>query len=130
MVEDEDRSVMTDKPAADWIGGSKAVLWGKWRWPADVFQEIQRWGDSNACRFLLASEFISEGSAMPDALRAQDRLYFLSLYIAPKPTRRSTGLDGPSIGNRDRSIDRFTAWLEGYLAGRGLLFPGEDVRRS
>ena len=108
---------MTD-PAKDWIDGSKATYWGRWSpsWPVSILQDIQKWGDSNCCRFILVSEYDDQQGMVK---RGHEN-YYLSLYIAPKPNRRETGLCEHSIGNRDRFFDRFGPWLEGFLAGRGL----------
>lgn len=46
--------------------------------------------------------------------------YGLTLYAAPKPNRRETGLCKHSIYNRDINLPKFTPWFEGYREGRGL----------
>lgn len=98
------------QPAADWIDGMKAVRWGRWTWDASILTGIQKWGDSNCCRFILVSE-TEEGR------RAE---YELTLYIAPKPMRRATGLCDLAVKNRDSHMPKFDPWFDGYLAGRGL----------
>lgn len=103
---------------ADWIAATSAVRWGRWRWPVDVFKDIQAWGDSNCCRFILVSEANETTGAA---------VYDTWLYIAPKPNRRATGLDDLSRQNRDKHMSEFASWLSGYLAGRGLGFPGERL---
>jgi len=106
-------------PPKDWIDGSKATYWGRWdqEWPITILKDIQRWGDSNGCRFILVSEFDDQQGMVTS--RSAD--YYLSLYIAPKPNSRQDGLCKYSIANRDNGFKKFGPWLEGFLAGRGLL---------
>jgi len=114
-----EREYVFPKPPADWIAGAMAKDWGPWRWDLDSFREAQRWGDSNGCRLILVSEYHDT--------TAKDPSYHLQLYIAPKPNRRLTGLDEHSIANRDKGMERFGPWLEGFLAGRGVISPGERI---
>lgn len=113
-------------PAKDWIDGAKAIRWGTWRWPAEVLREAQAWGDRNCCRFILVAELPDTGG-MVQKLESVDQ-YELTLYIAPKPNRRETGLCARSIENRDRHAGDFESFLEGLLVGRGLILPGAGLR--
>jgi hypothetical protein len=104
-----------DPPQAPstWIDGCHAVKWGRWEWGPKVLEAAQKWGDAHCCRMLLTAE------------EWQNGMYVTYLYIAPKPNSLSTGLCKHSINNRDRNIDKFGPWLEGYLAGAGLIRPGD-----
>jgi hypothetical protein len=97
-----------------WMDGCYAVKWGKWEWGPTVLAAAQQWGDSHCCRLLLTAE-------------DQSGYYTTYLYIAPKPNSLNTGLCKHSINNRDRNIDAFGPWLEGYLAGAGLIKPGDRL---
>lgn len=107
------------KPPADWMSGAMAKSWGKWRWDLDSFREAQRWGDSNGCRLILVSEYNETTAKHPE--------YHLQLYIAPKPTDRLSGMNEPAVSTRDRGMERFGPWLEGFLAGRGVIKAGERL---
>lgn len=115
-IDEELRAAATrqpDPPAPkDWIDGSRAVRWGAWVWPVEILNDVQAWGDQHCCRFILVSEVAVER-------------YSLVLYVAPKPNRKDTGLCALSIENRDRNLPEFRSWLEGYLAGRGIIRPGQ-----
>jgi hypothetical protein len=123
--DDFDDSPKGPPPPTTWIEGAKATRWGRWdpSWPLETFRDIQVWGDSHCCRFILVSE--------SDSTEFQDRKvtdHYLVLYIAPKPNRLSTGLCEHSIANRDRNAPNFKAWFEGYLAGKSVLTLGQTIR--
>lgn len=108
-------------PPRDWIQGSHAVCWGLWEYPLpskelpfSIFHAIQAWGEAHCCRFL----WVAEGNS--------DRPLVV-LYVAPKPNRFSTGLCAASIYNRDLNLPNFKPWLEGYLAGIGLIQPKDTL---
>jgi hypothetical protein len=111
------RRAIDDDPAPQsWITATHAVCWGTWRWSADLLNDVQRWGDANCCRFILVSEVRSGW----DGTGRSTMEYELKLYVAPKPNRIQTGLCAASISNRDAGLARFSPWLDGFLAGRGL----------
>lgn len=101
----------------DWISGSKAVYVIRWneQWPSSFLAAFQRWGDVRGCRFLLTYEGDSEAFSLGK----------LALYCSPKPNRKETGLCALSIQNRDRALEKFHDFLEGFLAGKGYSL-GED----
>lgn len=94
----------------DWIAGSRSVLALTWKpqWPVQALNDVQRWGDSNNCRFLLTSE------------QDPNKNYALMLYVAPKPIRSVSGLDAYACQARDNRFETFKTWFEGFLVGRGL----------
>lgn len=103
-------------PPQDWIAGSRSVYWGRWRWPIEVLNDAQAWGDSHGLRLVVVSEEGNRGC------------YNLKLYIAPKPNRSQEGLTDYRVKVRDEELPKLETWLEGYLAAKGLLQNGEDVR--
>lgn len=107
----------TPLAARDWIDGSKAISWGRWnpKWPISIMPAIQYWGDNHGIRFILVSEYNDRTTAK---ITAED--YYLVLYAAPKPNSKATGLCAHSISNRDRNLPSFSAWFEGFRAGRGI----------
>jgi hypothetical protein len=102
---------MSEKNPSNWMWGAKAEYVCVWEWDLDVFTGLQEWGDNHGCRFLLTPEY-SLG---------QTRQYRLQLYVAPKPTSKSTGLDEHALSTRDRALENFPVWFTGYLQGKGAV---------
>lgn len=98
---------MSENQTVDWIRGSLSKHCGPWKkeWPIGLLTEIQEWGDSHGCRFLLTAE-------------QDEGRYGLVLYCAPKPNR--THIDEHSISTRDKALLVFPTWFEGFLAGKGI----------
>lgn len=119
--DEEDDTPSGPRPPSTWMEGCKAIRWGRWQWSTDIYRLIQVWGDSHACRFILVSE-------VNDSSKITAKDYYLVLYIAPKPNSLHTGLCERSVSNRDRNVPAFTPWLEGFLAGQGVITPGEHIQ--